>query len=183
MSDSLIKLTDIALIPAALMVIGKLFGLVLTINVFALPWTVQDIPQSFFSIRPGLLAEDVILANSYSDIIMYAVLALGFSIVLLQATHFHDTHIHPRLLVRLANNNLMGLVKSSYDIYHAATIWTMFIWLAAAIIWVNVAVGKTYLWVGLAVLIANTVFTTILLQDVYQEIELSKRNLGRQQAF
>lgn len=183
MSKSLINLIDLALLPAALMVVSKFLGLVLTINIFNLPWTLKEVPQTFFSIRPGLLSEDIITANSYSDLIMYLVLAIGFSFVLVQATHFHDSHIQPRLLMRLANNNLAGLVRSSFDIYHAAAIWTIFIWLANILIWINVVMGKTYTWIGVGSLIADVVFTVLLLQDVYKEIELSKRNLGKQEAF
>jgi hypothetical protein len=183
MSKPLINLIDVALFPAALMVVSKFLGLIVTINLFNLPWTIKEVPQTFFAIRPGMLSEDVIIGNSYSDLIMYLALALGFSFVLLLATHFHNTHIQPRLLMRLANSNLAGLVRSSFDIYYAAAIWLIFIWVANILIWINVLVGKTYLWIGLASLIANVVFTALLLQDVYKEIELSKRNLGRQAAF
>ena len=183
MSKTLINLIDISLVPAALMVVGKLIGLLITINVFALPWTVQEIPGSFFSIRPALLPDDVIIASAYSDLIMYMLIAAGFTLVLLQATHFHETHIQPKLLVKLANNNLLGLVRSSFDIYHYAAIWTIFLWLTQILIWVDIASGKTYLWIGIGSLVANVIFTSLLLQDVYREIELSRRDLGSKEAL
>ena len=77
----------------------------------------------------------------------------------------------------------MGLVKSSFDIYHTATIWVIFIWICNIIIWINIGMGKTFMWIGIATLVANIVFTALLLQDVYREIEITKRNLGKQQAF
>jgi hypothetical protein len=162
MSKTLINLIDISLVPAALLVVGKLIGLFATIQIFQLPWTLQEIPGSFFSVSPAFLADDVIVASSYSDLIMYFLIAFGFSFVLIQATHFHDTHIKPRLLVKLVNNNLMGLVRSSFDIYHSATIWTIFLWMTQLLIWVNIAAGKTYLWIGLVTLAANVVLTAIL---------------------
>lgn len=183
MSKTIINLIDISLVPAALMVVGKLIGLLVTIQIFALPWTVQEIPGSFFSIRPALLPDDVIIASSYSDLIMYLLIAIGFSLVLIQATHFHETHIKPKLLVRLANNNLMGLVRSSFDIYNFAAIWTIFLWMTQILIWVNIASGKTYLWIGLVSLAANVVFTAILLQDVYREIEVSRKDFGGEEAL
>jgi len=183
MSKTLINLIDISLVPAALLVVGKLIGLLATIQIFQLPWTIQEVPGSFFSVSPAFLAEDIIVASSYSDLIMYLLIALGFSFVLIQATHFHDTHIKPRMLVRLVNNNLMGLVRSSFDIYHSAAIWTIFLWMTQILIWVDVAVGKTYLWVGLTTLAANVVLTAILLQDVYREIEISRKSFGSMEAL
>ncbi len=183
MSKTLVNLIDIALVPAALLVVGKLIGLFVTIQVFALPWTMQEIPGSFFSIRPALMAEDIIVASSYSDLIMYLLIAAGFSIILIQATHFHETHIKPKLLVKLANNNLLGLVRSSFDLYHYAAIWTIFLWLTQLLIWIDIATGKTYVWIGIGTLLANVVFTAFLLQDVYREIEISRHDLGSKEAL
>ncbi len=183
MSHTLTKLIDIALIPAALLVIGKLVGLMLTINLFDLPWSLKELPGGILSVRPALMPDDVVTASSYSDLIMYLIIAIGFTFVLIQATHFHETHINPRLLIKLSSNNLTGLVKSSYDIYHTATIWLIFIWISCGIIWLNVLTGKTLSWVAIATLVANIIFTTILLQDVYREIETSKRNLGTKPAL
>ncbi len=183
MNKTLVTIVDRALLPAALLVVGKFVGLVLTVNFFNLPWTVKEIPESFFTIRPALLSEDLIVANSYADLIMFFVLALGFSLILIQAAFFHNTHIHPRLLVKLANNNLLGLIKSSFDLYHSAVIWLIFNWIAVIILWIDVLSQKTYLWIGGVALITAIVFTVTLLQDVYREIEISKRNLGKQIAF
>ncbi len=183
MNKTLVTIVDRALLPAALFVVGKFVGLIITVNVFSLPWTVQEIPESFFTIRPALLSDDLIVANSYSDLIMFLLLALGFSLILIQAAFFHNSHIHPRLLVKLANNNLLGLIKSSFDLYHNAVIWLLFNWLAVFTIIINVLTQKTYLWIGGVSLITAIVFTVTLLQDVYREIEISKRNLGKQMAF
>ncbi|MCA9379360.1 hypothetical protein KC640_02940 [Candidatus Dojkabacteria bacterium] len=183
MSKSLVKLIDISLTPAALMVVGKVLGLILTVNLFGLPWTVTQVQGTLSTIRPVVLADDLITANTYSDLAMFVLLAVGFTFVLLQATHFHDTHISPRMLMRLSNHNLMDLVKSSFDIYHAATIWLIFLWVCFFVIAINAALGKTMLWLALAAFVANTIFTTLLLQDVYQEIDLTRKTLGTQEAF
>lgn len=183
MNQSLIKLVDAALLPAALMVVSKFIGLVATIAIFKLPWTIQQVSTDLLSVRPAVFMEDLTTASTYSDLIMYLIMAIAFSVVIVQATHFHDTHIHPRLLVRLSNNNLLGLVKSSYDIYHSASMWLVFIWLTAGVVWIDIVLNKTLLWVGILTIIANIVFTSLLLQDVYREISISRRNLGKHQAF
>lgn len=183
MDKSLIKLIDFSLLPAALMVVGKAVGLVLTGIIFQIPISMQQLSDTFFNLRPAVAPEDLVVINTYSDIIMFVFLALGFSFILFQATKLHDTHIKPQMLIKLSNNNLMGLVRSSFDIYHQATIWLIFVWLALFAIVLNIAAAKTAVWVGLAVLIANIMFTVILLQDVYNEIDVSRRTLGSQTAF
>lgn len=178
MSHSLTKLIDLALLPAALMVVGKFVGLIVTIQIFALPWALRDVPDSIFSLRPVLLPADAILASTYSDAFMYVIISIGFSFVLAKATHFHETHIRPSLLVKLSNHNLLGLVQSSFDVYHAAAVWSVFLWLTSIVVWFNALIGRTEAWVAVIVFISTIIFTTLLLQDVYKEIELSKKRLG-----
>lgn len=183
MSHSLVKLIDIALLPAAVLVVGKVAGLVFAAAIFQLPWTLDQLPGSLFAVEPILASEDVITASTYSDLIMFMLIAIGFSAILVQATHFHDTHIKPSMLVRLSNNNLLGLVKSSFDIYHAAAVWLLFLWVTSGVVWINIALTRTEVWVGLVVVVASTILTTLLLQDVYKEIDLSRRSLGKQEAL
>ncbi len=183
MHKSLVKLVDISLLPASIMVLSKIAGLALTSFAFNLPIGLTQIPSVIFTVRPVVLPEDLQTLSTYSDIMMYVFLAISFSLVLVQAAHFHDTHINPSLLIKLSNRNLLGLVKSSFDIYHTATIWIIFLWLGFLAITINVLLDKTLAWVGIAALISNIVFTSILLQDVYHEIDTTRRNLGNQQAL
>lgn len=182
MVNSLIKLLDIALFPAALMTVAKFFGIWLVTTIYKLPWGVQQAATEII-LRPAVNSSDLITISTYSDLVMFLIMSLGMLWVLIQATYFHDTHISPQMLVKLTNNDLFGLIKSSYEIYHRAAIWTLFAWLAGVTIWVNVFSGKTELWVGVIALVANVVYTIFLLQDVYREINLSRRNFSTAQAF
>lgn len=164
------------------MVVAKFFGIWLVTTVYQLPWTVQQAASEVI-LRPIVSSSDLVTISTYSDLILYFVMCIGMSWVLLQATHFHDTHISPQLLMKLSSNNLFGLIKSSYEIYHQAAVWTLFIWLASITIWINVALGKTVPWMGAITVIANVVFTIVLLHDVHREIDLSKRTLGQKEAL
>lgn len=183
MSRSLIQFVDAALLPAALMVLGKVIGLILTVQIFNIPISIVEAGNSLFSVRPEVLPQDLQVVNTYSDMVMYLLVAAGFSFVLLQATRFHDTHIKPAILVKLSNYNLMSLVKSSFDVYHYAAIWLLGLWLTSGLIVLNAAFGKTEAWVSLVTIVCSVVFTSMLLQDVYKEIELARKNLGRYQAL
>lgn len=183
MSKSLIHFVDAALLPASLMVLGKLAGLVLTVQFFNIPITLAEAGNSIFSVRPQVSVENLVLVSTYSDIVMYIFVAAGFSFVLMQATFFHDTHVRPATLVKLSNYNLLGLVRSSFDIYHLAAIWMLGLWLTTALINLNAAFGRTELWVGFTAVAGSLLFSAILLQDVYREIELAKKTLGQYQAL
>lgn len=176
MSKSLVKLIDFAILPASLLVLGKFLGLFVSINVFSLQWGLENIPNSFFSVRPVLYAKDIVTASTYSDLIMFLIITSGFSFVLVQALAFHDTHISPAVISKLADHNLLGLIKSTFDIYHKAAVWLIFLWLTVIVIFINVALAKTLLWVLLFSFIIASVLTVFLLRDVAEEIDISKKN-------
>lgn len=174
MSKSLVKIVDASLFPAALMVAGKFVGLYLTIKAFGFDWGVDSKPSVFFSSRPIFMEEDLLVASSYSDLFLIFVMIFGFSFHIIRAIFLHKSHIHPKLLTRLAMHGLLGLVKDSFEIYHRASVWLLFLWLVNVLVLINVLLGKTYTWV-LAVGLAATIFLTIvLLRDVAYEIKIAK---------
>ena len=175
MSKSLIKLIDYSLLPAALLVVGKFMVLYLTINIFSLDWGIKTIPNSLFSVRPIFYSEDVIIASTYSDVIMFLFIVTGFSFVLIQALVFHNSHVSPKILAKLASHNLLGLIKNTFEIYHKAAIWTLFVWISNFLILINVLTGKTGSWVLIFSLACTILLTVFLIRDTTNEIEISKK--------
>ncbi len=184
-NHSLVKLVDIALFPAALLVVSKFIGLIATVAIFNLDWAIVQFGDGLGRpvVSPSIAPADIVLASTYSDLILMVIMAAGFSIILARATFLHQKNIKPSLLIKLSNANLMGLVKSSYDIYNTASIWLIFIWIGILTVFLNIVLLKTEIWVGIVALISGVVFTTLLLQDVSREISLSRKNLGKHQAF
>lgn len=183
MSKSLVKVIDVALLPAALMVVSKLIGIFISAALFEIEIDISSAAESILSIRPVVESADLSALSTYSDLIMYLLLASGFTFILVQATHFHDTHINPRLLVKLNKHNLTGLVQSSFKIYHSAAIWSIVLWIATILVLVNAVVGATQWWVGITSIFASIIFSTLMIQDVYREIELGQRQIGKSQAL
>ncbi len=179
MSKSLVKLVDNSLLPAAIMVIGKFAGIIFAIQLFNIPISIKEYTNNIFSYGTALNFEDVSTITSYSDLIMFSLVALFFSATIIRAVYLHNTHIKPTLVVRLANRNLLSLVQNSYEIYHSTSIWLLFTWIANAVILVNAATGKTYGWIAIAASITSVLLTVILLQDVYREVENIKHNPGQ----
>ncbi len=160
------------------MVLGKFLGLLITIQIFNLPWSLKEYTNSFFTVGATLRSEDIATATSYSDLIMYMFLAIMFSILVIRAVYFHSTHVSPTLVAKLVDKNLLNLVKSSYDIYHSAFVWLVFSWIANILILINVFSSKTFLWVAIVCTTSSLILTTMLIQDVYKEIENIKKHPG-----
>jgi hypothetical protein len=179
MSQSLIKLVDNALLPAALMVLGKFLGIVLAIQFFGISWSVKDYANSIFEVGALVRQEDIATVTSYSDLLMYALLAIFFSWNIFRAIYFHNTHVKPTLVVKLANHNLLSLVKDSYQIYHSAAVWLLFTWISNVLIIINAFMGKTYTWIAVAATLFSILLTALLLQDVQREIENIKQHPGQ----
>lgn len=181
MSKSLVKLVDNSLLPAAIMIIGKFVGIVLTIQIFNLPWSIKEYTNNMFSLSTVVEAGDVNTVYSYSDLIMYFLIALFFTAVIIRAVYLHSSHIKPTLVAQLANKNLLSLIQNSYEIYHSAVIWLLFTWIANVIIIINALSGKTFGWVAIATTLTSVMLTIVLLQDVYREVENIKHNPGQYQ--
>ncbi len=177
MSKSLIKLVDSSLLPASILIIGKVVGIYLVARIFNLEWALQNSADSFFSLRPVFAEKDVLTVSSYSDLIMLLFVLLGMSFSLFRALYLHSSHIDPRFVAKLATNNLLNLIKDSFDVYHEASMWLVFTWIATFTIFLNVLMEKTYIWIFALGLISCFAFTLILIRDVGKEIELSRKKI------
>lgn len=180
MSKSLVKLIDNALIPAAVMICGKVSGLWLANVLFDLEWGILTDPNNFFSVKIvySSLAEQI-TATSYSNLVMYMFVFAGFLFVLARALYFHSSHITPTLIARLATNNLLNLISDSFEIYSKASVWLITLWLALIAVVINVIMGLAYGWTLALGIICTILATLTLLKDVAKEIELARKNLPK----
>jgi len=178
MSKSLVKLVDLSLLPAAIMIIGKFIGIIITIQLFNLPWSIKEYTNDIFSLTTSVNPTDLQTVTSYSDLIMFSIIALFFTFTIIRAVYLHSTHVKPTLVTQLADKNLLNLIQSSYEIYHSSAVWLLFSWIATILIGINTLAGKTYSWIGIAALVTSILLTVILLGDVYREIEHIKHNPG-----
>jgi len=180
MSKSLIKLIDTAIIPAAIMILGKVAGLCFANTVFNLNWGITSDPNNFFSvnIQYATLAEQI-TATSYSNLIMYLFVFIGFLVILLRALYFNSSHISPSLVAKLATNNLLNLITDSFEIYKKASVWLVILWLALFALLINVIIGKAYPWTGILCIMCTFITTTVLLKDVSREISIARKSLNK----
>jgi hypothetical protein len=98
----------------------------------------------------------------------------GMTILIFQALVLHKSHISSEVIFKLAKNNLLSLIKSSYYIYHSGVVWLIFMWLASLLIGINALKGATYIWVLLLALVFSISYSIIFVKDLFSEIKLIK---------
>lgn len=174
-NKSLIKLIDEAIIPAILLIIAKMLGILAATYFLNLSFTVE--PFKVFFVLPAVVfktAQDYQIAENYSNLAVYATAAIGTLAVLIRAHFFHSSHIKPSFHAKLENLNLAGLVMPTYHLYHQAAIWLIYMWLAAAFLIISAFIKVTNPIVAVVAFIVSANFTWIFLSDLEYEIKISK---------
>lgn len=179
MSKSLIKLIEYSLMPAALLIIGKIAGIFVSIRLFDIPLTTKEYANQLFS--PVVVSNPLHLlqVTSFSDLTMFVVIATYFSIALIRAIYLHNTHVKPPLVAKLVKYNLLSLVQNSYELYHNAFVSLIFTWIATILIVVNVLNSQTYGWIAISSSLVTFALTLGLFYDVYREIEQIRKSPGK----
>lgn len=173
---STIKLIDEAIIPALFLIIGKMVGLLVVSSIFKFSFALEG-PKIFY-ILPSVHFKnltDYILAENYSNLAMLTAAATGTVFILIKAHFLHETHIHPKIQAKLIRANLGGLITSSYNLYHQAAIWLLYLWLTVAFLINSSILGITYFQISAIGFLVAANFSWIFALDVQREIELSRQ--------
>ncbi|MBD3363416.1 hypothetical protein GF362_06890 [Candidatus Dojkabacteria bacterium] len=178
MSSSIIKLIDSAIIPAALIILGKVLGLYIIISLFGLEWQMNFENNALIGVYPVVFEKDLLLASSGSDLIMLLVVLSGLAFETIRGVYFHNTHVDPKIIVRLTKVNLLGLVKDSFQIYYKASMWFVFSVVGVIYVILNSIQGRTFFWVPISGTIILIILTVLLIRDIELEIEKGKENLS-----
>ncbi len=179
MTKPLIKLIDSSLLPAAILIVGKVIGIYFVAKVFELSWTIESASNTLFSVRPIFDDKDLMLVSSYSDLFMFSLVLIGLSFSLFRAVFLHASHIDPKFVAKLATNNLLNLIKDSFDVYFEGSMWLVFTWVSTFTILVNILLNKTFIWVGVIAFAASFAFSIMLFKDVVKEIEINRKKIAR----
>ncbi len=181
MSKTLVNLLDYSLLPAAVLILSKFLGILITIRIFNIAWSLRDYSTSVFAVSTVLRAEDVITVTAYSDLFMYIVVAFFFSIAVFRTIYLHNTHPSEMVILSLAKFNLLNLIKDSYTVYGMAGGWWIFMVLSNFLIWINIIAEKSYSWIGIVTTAATLFLSLVLFIDVYREISLVRKHPSKYQ--
>ena len=173
LSRSLLKLIDEAIIPALLVFGSKLVGLVVANYWYDLSWQAPSGHSLFPLMRYGS-PEAFNLANNFSNAVMLAVVFVGFVWVLIRAHTFHESHVSPRLSIKLVNLEMTGLVVNSWEIYHQAVVWLAYVWLTLLLLAGEALLGAGPWWLVLLGGMVAVLFSWLFVVDVEREVEIRK---------
>lgn len=170
-AKTITKLIDEAILPALLLIVAKVFGILLAAYFLKLNYTVaiSIFPKVSFNSLAGYK-----LAENYSNLAMFMTVAVGMLIILVRAHYLHDTHIKPKMQQKLAKANLENIIITSYSLYHKATIWLTFLWLTVAFLLISTALKITYPPITIVAVIVALNFSWIMAKDVQNEIEIRR---------
>ncbi len=170
---TLIKLIDAAIIPAVLIITAKILG------VGFLSWVYQDqvalVKTGFGGFLPRVSYssyQSYYNTNTWSNALMFLVVALGTAIVLIQAHLFHQSHIKPVLHKKLIKLRLARLVSSTVSLYHKAVVWLIYLWLVIGLLVVEAYLKASSMTLAVVAVLMGVNSTWLLISDVEHEIEI-----------
>lgn len=172
-SPTLVKLIDQTIIPGLILVLGKFLGVILVAKIISAKFNLT-FGNFFFPTFSFTKLSDYQIVNSYSNLAMFAAVAAGCTFVLIRAHFFHASHITPQLHLRLLKLGLEGLIAETYQLYHQATVWLIFLWLATILILLQAFSQLSNPIIAIIAFLISLNFSWFLIADIEQEIEIFK---------
>ena len=173
MIKSLLLLLKLTVLPILALIVGKLLGIYIAGFVMGIDviWNFSS-PISF--LNPTVALQDIKSIINFADLFMFVCLAFGMSLVVIQGAFLHDSHLDVSMASRLANFNLLSIVKSTYEIYHSGFIWTLYLIMGLIVILMDVINMNADAWVLIFTGVFSLLSIVILVKDVFNEIEIAK---------
>lgn len=170
-SKTLVKLVDEAVLPAVVLVAAKMLSAVVVTEVLGLKWNWQNFGMVYYS------TGDFLKANSYSALVMFAVILVFTLWVIFKSHVLHDTHVAPVTAVKAVSFNLTHLIQGSFELYSQATVWLSYSWLTAVLLGVLALSNLIYPWVFFLALVLSIITTVLMIMDVEREVTLHEEDL------
>lgn len=150
MQKLIIAILKAALLPAAIMIVSKLFGLIIGNSMFGLNMYISNDIQGLYTVQLFFTnAQETLIANSFSNFVMMMGLLLGFTIFFIRYKLYQVSADSPKTLVRLVRLNLLDWITSNKGGVVSTTIWAIFLWSACIITLVQTLSNGAMLWVAI----------------------------------
>ena|SRR3989338_2393153 len=169
MKISFIKLIDVSILPAILAVCFKFLGFIFAASLFNFEWSFSTSNLAMFPLFANTDPNTRILANTFSQVIMFAFLVVGCAWLLFQAHNLHETHIHPKTAAKLERQGLAVLITNSFNLYHRLVIWISLLWFTAFDTLFESYVGNILMWVSISCITIAFAYTYVLAVDIEKE--------------
>lgn len=173
-SPTLVKLIDQSIIPGFILVFSKFLGVIIVAKIISASWKVATgtffLPTFSFSNY-----QDYLTINSFSNLVMFLAIAAGTAFVLVRAHFFHASHISPSIHLKLLKFGLEGLIAETYQLYHQAAVWLLFLWLATILILLQAFFGLSNPVIAITSFLISLNFSWFLISDIEQEVEIFRK--------
>lgn len=142
---SALKLIDEAILPLVLVVCSKIFASFILTILLGISWVLTNQTSSGYNLYFLSFSnqEDLYLINTFSDLVMILVSAIGFVWVLFRANFFGQSRLHPIFAAKLYKKGREHMIMSDHEVYHQAAIWLTLSWFTLFTIINNVALGSS----------------------------------------
>ena len=169
MSKLLIKILKSSILPASLMVIAKLAGIVIAVVVFNEPLTLSH-EVDFFTVRL-LFGEtaNTFLINTVASIILILSMNIGAMIVFIKQNLYLKTHGSPRTVLKLSKLNLLKWITKDDGGFVSAFMWTLFLLATNAIVIGDSLLGNTTGALGVFAFLSTLIFVWGLVKTFESE--------------
>jgi len=165
LSKTLLKLIDEAILPAIVVISGKIIGVAVVTKHLKEPFTLAlaNIPHPTATI-----------INTYSNLFSFGAITLGLTIILGKAYFLHSSHIHPKIAIKLHNRNLTSVIETTYELFHKSIVWISYQWLLTLLFVLQAYWEVTNWGFALACLLVTIIFSSLFIIDVDRELNIAK---------
>lgn len=141
---SALKFIDKAILPAVLLVAGKVLTIFLLALVFSVPWSFNSINGNYgFFFINFANSNDAFFLNNLSDFVMLLTVSVGFLWTIFRGSHFREDRLHPITTARLHKSGREGLIIKQRAALTEGLVWLSLSWVVLFLILNNCLQGYT----------------------------------------
>lgn len=152
------------------MILAKLWAFWVVVSSLNVTWSLNIDEGSFLNIYPIVGGGDIITFTNLADSIFISLMIVGLAFYVILSLYFHNTHISPKLISKLAKYNLLYLVRDNFKLYHEVAMWLVFTWIANLLVLVNSFTGKTFIGIPTFSILFTAFLTVVFLKDASNEL-------------
>lgn len=142
MSKLIIAILKNSILPASLMIAGKVLGLFIAVRLYNFDLYLANDIKQIFTIQVFFTDPvQTIIANSFSNMVMLMLLAAGTFYFLFKHMVQMTATRDPRTIVKLVKYNMLNWATDHNNNFIKALIWCIFLWAACLVTIANAIAG------------------------------------------
>lgn len=154
MSRLLSNLIKYSLLPAAMMIVAKLFGVLLAANVAGIPLFISDDVGQEFTIQIETLTYyHALYVNSISNIVLLIVMTVSFFYLYSRYYVYNKANDDPRTVAKITKLNLISWITSKDVVFTKVFVWGIFVISTSSVVVTSTLKAFTYTWIGISAFI------------------------------